>query len=66
MKLWNPQMDVRETDKDIIVCADVPGVKKEDLHVELNDNILTISGERKEVPRSSNLADIITGEEGEK
>lgn len=40
-------IDVRETDDAYIVEADVPGIKKEDVHIEVNDDVLTIKGERK-------------------
>jgi HSP20 family protein len=45
---WKPATDVAETDKEFIFKAELPGVKKEDIHVELEDNTLTIRGERKE------------------
>jgi len=44
---WAPAFDVRETDKDIVIHADLPGVKKEDMTLELQEGRLTISGERK-------------------
>jgi len=43
-----PEADVRETDKSIDVAIDLPGMKPEDVKVELHDRVLTISGERKE------------------
>ena|SRR5581483_5210934 len=45
---WAPQIETREHDGKLIVCADLPGLKKDDVKVELNDNILTIEGERKD------------------
>ncbi len=45
---YAPAMDVRETDDAYIVEADVPGMKKEDVHIEVADNVLTIKGERKD------------------
>lgn len=41
------RVDVSETDKDIKIAAELPGVKPEDLKVELVDDLLTISGEKK-------------------
>ena len=41
-------LDISETDKEIVVKADVPGVKPEDLEVSFYDGILTIKGERNE------------------
>lgn len=42
-----PQVDIVETEKAFEVQLAVPGVKKEDFKVNLNDHVLTISGERK-------------------
>jgi HSP20 family protein len=43
---WAPSVDIYETDLGIIVAADLPGVSKEDVMVEVKDNVMTISGER--------------------
>ena len=45
---YAPAMDIHETDDDYIVEADVPGLKKDEVHIEVADNVLTIKGERKE------------------
>jgi HSP20 family protein len=42
-----PKVDVIENDKDYEIHVAVPGVNKEDFKIDLNDNYLTISGERK-------------------
>ncbi|GAB6033922.1 Hsp20/alpha crystallin family protein [Galenea microaerophila] len=42
-----PAVNTREDDKNYYIEIDLPGVKKEDINVELNDNKLTVSGERK-------------------
>lgn len=42
-----PQVDVAETDKAFEINFSVPGMNKEDFHIDLNDNTLTVSGERK-------------------
>ena len=44
---WAPAMDVTETEEAYLVEADVPGIKKEDIKIEVLDNVLTIKGERK-------------------
>lgn len=46
--MWVPRVDVREQADSIVVRADVPGVKKEDIRVEASDDALVISGERRE------------------
>ncbi len=45
---WAPAIEVKELPDKYILKVDVPGVKKEDLKLEVSDNVLTISGERKE------------------
>lgn len=45
--MWSPQIEVYEKDGKIHVCADLPGLDKKDVHVELQDNVLTIEGERR-------------------
>ena len=42
-----PAIDVTERDSEYLVKADLPGVKKEDIHVDLRDDVLTISAETK-------------------
>ncbi len=44
---FNPRIDISEDDNNINVVAEIPGVKKEDLKITLQDNILTIEGEKK-------------------
>ena len=48
MQQWAPSVDVSETDKEWCVEADLPGVRKDDINVELRDNQLTISAEMRE------------------
>ncbi|GAB6078022.1 Hsp20/alpha crystallin family protein [Hydrogenobaculum acidophilum] len=43
-----PAIDIYETDKEVVVKAEVPGVKKEDIEVSVKDNVLYIKGEKKE------------------
>lgn len=45
---WSPDVDIYENKDSIIVKADLPGVEKDKVKVEVKDNILTIRGERKE------------------
>ncbi len=44
---WIPAFDVSETDQEIIVKAELPGMKVEDIDITLTDGLLTIKGERK-------------------
>ena len=44
---WIPAMDLVERDGEYVLRADLPGVDEKDVNVELDDNVLTISGERR-------------------
>lgn len=44
---WTPVADISESDKEFLIKAELPEVKKEDVKVTLQDGALTISGERK-------------------
>lgn len=44
---WFPAMDLTEVDDHYVLRADLPGLSEEEVKIELEDNILTISGERK-------------------
>jgi len=45
---WNPSVHVAETDSEIIVKADVPGVSRDDIDITVDSNQLIISGEKKQ------------------
>jgi HSP20 family protein len=45
---WAPSCDISETDQEYRVHAELPGVKKDDVHVTLEDGVLTIQGQRRE------------------
>ncbi|HET6870380.1 MAG TPA: Hsp20/alpha crystallin family protein [Solirubrobacteraceae bacterium] len=44
---WIPAMDVVETDEHFLLRADLPGLSENDVKIEVEDNVLTVSGERK-------------------
>lgn len=44
---WAPAMDVQETDKEYLIKADLPDVKKEEVKVGIEDGVLSVEGERK-------------------
>lgn len=43
--VFTPAVDIFETEKEIVLQADMPGVKAEDVHIDLKDNVLTITGD---------------------
>ena len=44
---WAPAIDAVTKDADVVILAELPGVKQEDVDITLHDNVLTISGERR-------------------
>lgn len=44
---WVPAMDLAETDEQLVLRADLPGLERGDIEIEVKDHVLTISGERK-------------------
>ena len=44
---WTPAMDLLETEDEFVLRADLPGLSESDVNIELEDNVLTVSGERK-------------------
>ncbi len=45
---WSPRVEIKENDGQFIVRADLPGLSKDDVHVEFTDDMLTLKGERKQ------------------
>jgi HSP20 family molecular chaperone IbpA len=43
--VFTPQVDIFETEKEITLLADIPGVKSEKLSIDLRDSVLTIAGD---------------------
>jgi len=51
---WAPSADISETDKEYVIRAELPAVKKEDIHVALDAGTITIKGERKQQKEDKN------------
>jgi HSP20 family protein len=47
LRRWIPPMDLVETEDHFVLKADLPGLDEADVNIEVEDNILTVSGERK-------------------
>lgn len=51
---WSPSADISETDKEYLIRAELPGMKKEDVKVTVSEGVLTIEGERKQQKEEKN------------
>jgi HSP20 family protein len=47
-RIWSPPVDIYENQDNIVLKAELPGMKKEDVSIEVKDNVLTLKGERKQ------------------
>lgn len=44
---WSPAVDIYETPETIVMKADLPGLSREDIEIQIRDNTLTLRGERR-------------------
>lgn len=51
---WSPAVDVVETDSAFVLRAELPGMRQEDIDIELDGDTLTLRGERRFEPRGQN------------
>jgi len=56
--VFTPAVDIFETEKELTLLADMPGVKSDNLTIGLNKNVLTMTGE-VEAPEDENETDVI-------
>jgi HSP20 family protein len=57
--LWAPPVDVEETADEIVLNAEIPGVRREDLDIELEDGVLTIQGEKKDEEKQEGVQGLL-------
>lgn len=48
---WTPSVDITENDKEFLIKVELPEVKKEDISINVNNGVVTISGERQSETR---------------
>ena len=44
---WFPRVDILDKDEEIVIKAELPGMEKEDIKIDVRDRVLTLKGERK-------------------
>ncbi len=47
-RVWTPAIDVERDDGNLVIHADLPGIKPEEVRIDVEDDILTVSGEHQE------------------
>lgn len=47
MGVWSPAVDIYETEESIVLKAEIPGIDKKEVSIEVKDNMLILKGERK-------------------
>lgn len=45
---WTPKVNITETNEELVLTAELPGLKEEDVHIEVENNVLSVSGEKSE------------------
>jgi HSP20 family protein len=50
---WSPRVDIQETAQEYIISADIPGISKDDISVDITDGVLSIKGERRQETEES-------------
>ena len=45
---WSPRVDISETDSEFLIKAELPEVKKDDVHVSVDNGVMTLRGERRQ------------------
>ena len=53
---WTPRVDVSEDDKRILVHAELPGITKENVNIDITNNILSVVGERKDTKEQNDAS----------
>ncbi len=54
MMAWGPNVDIVENSDNFEIHAELPGVKQEDVNITLDNNVLTLSGEKKQEVKEEN------------
>lgn len=49
---WKPPVDILEKDGNLVLCAELPGVDGKNIELKLEGTVLTIRGEKKQIPES--------------
>jgi HSP20 family protein len=55
---WRPVADISETDREYLIKVELPDVRKEDVKITLDNEMITISGERKQIDKQQGENDI--------
>ena len=53
-RMWSPEVDIHETEDEVVVEAEIPGMNQKDINVSIRDNVLTLKGEKKQEQKEQN------------
>ena len=53
---WLPAFDITDTENAVVLRGDVPGIPEEDIEVRIEDDVLTVRGERKRIEKVDGFA----------
>lgn len=56
---YAPDVDIRETDDEILVSVEIPGMDQKDLNVSVRENVLTLKGEKKRGEETENTTSLV-------
>ncbi len=59
---FSPKVDIKDTGKHYVINAELPGVKKEDIHLELHNGVLSLSAETKQEEKEEKEGKVIRQE----
>jgi HSP20 family protein len=60
LEMWTPQIEVFQQNNELVVRADLPGLKKEDISVDITEDAITVSGERRQEQQSESGGAFVT------
>jgi HSP20 family protein len=46
--MWSPAIEIRQREGNLVVCAELPGIRKDDIKIEVREDALVLEGERKQ------------------
>tara|TARA_B100000029_G_C17523190_1_gene940704 strand:- start:453 stop:887 length:435 start_codon:yes stop_codon:yes gene_type:complete len=58
--IFHPDFEIQESEKEFLIRAELPGMDKKDVNINIENDVLTISGERRESKKDENKTNLIS------